>query len=126
MEAEIGHHLCCIYLSCRSETYEGRADAPSVRIKLHLDIPSIRVPHKNKLSSTVPRGLFFPSLNLSQYYKQHSCALKKLLYSTALFLSIKQHKAMEDTAIMCTQVPLAETAVVQNVCLSLLNRPKPY
>lgn len=36
MWAEIGHHLLCIYVSCRYEIHEGRADTPSVRIRPHV------------------------------------------------------------------------------------------
>jgi len=67
MWAEIGHHLFCIYLSCRTEIYEGRADAPCDRIRPHLNTPSVRVPHKNKLTSAVPRGPFFPLFKLEPY-----------------------------------------------------------
>lgn len=65
MWAEIGHHLLCIYVSCRYEIHEDRADIPSVRIRPHIYTLSIRVLNKNKLTSLYPETFFPPFYSLS-------------------------------------------------------------
>lgn len=53
--------ILCIYVSCRYEIHEGRADTSSVRRRLRVYTLSIRVLNKNKLTSLYPEIFLFPS-----------------------------------------------------------------